>query len=75
MFSMRHTPSTSRAAGDYGDGGILRAADVNFSKKRLSAVDHIFCQSYNPLFLSAAAVSGINWYPRAGKFTGPVNTI
>ena len=44
-------PVHQQGGGDYGDGGILRAADVNFSKKRLSAMDHIFCQSYNPLFL------------------------
>lgn len=36
-FPMRQVPSTSRAAGMMGNGGILCAADGNFTKKRPTA--------------------------------------
>ena len=61
-----------QGGGNDSDSGVLRAADVDFTKQRFSAVNHIFCQSNNPLFLppeGLCAFRGIQGpaYPRPGK--------
>ncbi len=42
-------PVHQQGGGDDGNGGILGAADLDLTMKRLSAGNHIFCQIHNPL--------------------------
>ena len=55
-----------QGGGDDSDSGVLGAADVDLSKQRSPAVNYIFRQTFNPLFLPCASVSGTR-YPRAGE--------
>ena len=50
MFSIRQTPSTSRAAGMMATAAFFGAADLYFTKQGMTTLYNILCQSRYPLF-------------------------